>query len=49
LGFLGITADVTGFSFDNSVLMIAVGVAAFLQILKNDVDSRKEEEKKLKN
>ena len=36
MGFLGITADITGFSLDSDVLMIGVVFAAFLQILKSE-------------
>lgn len=46
LGFLGVTADITGFNLDNSILMIAFGFAAFLQVLKNEAEKESREETK---
>lgn len=50
MGFLGITANVTGFSFDPSVLVFSVCLASVVQLLKNSADEEKAlaEEKKEK-
>lgn len=36
MGFLGLTADITGFTLDSDVLMVGMIFAGFLQILKSD-------------
>lgn len=49
LGFLGITADVTGFSFDPPVLVASVVLASILQILKNSAEDSKLAQKNSKH
>lgn len=48
MGFLGITADVTGFSLDPPILIFAFLAASFIQVMKNEAEKSKsiEEEKK---
>lgn len=45
MGFLGITADVTGFCLDNSILLGVLGLATFLQLMKNAAEAENEETK----
>ena len=37
MGFLGITADITGFSLDTDVLMIGLIISSLLQLIKSEV------------
>jgi type III secretory pathway component EscT len=48
LGFLGITADITGFTFDAPILMVCLLLSSFIQLLKNtaDEDNRRERSRK---
>ena len=45
LGFLGVTADVTGFSLDPPILVGAILIASFLQLIKNESERTKEKER----
>jgi hypothetical protein len=36
MGFLGITADITGFTLDSDVVMIGLIFASVLQLLKSE-------------
>lgn len=45
LGFLGVTADVTGFSLDPPILFVAIIAASFLQFMKNEAQKEKEKVK----
>lgn len=52
MGFLGITADVTGFSLDPPILIFAFLAATFIQVMKNEADktnAKLEDEKKSKH
>jgi 1,4-dihydroxy-2-naphthoate octaprenyltransferase len=41
LGFLGITADVTGFTFDPPILIFALVTASLIQIMSNEANKDK--------
>lgn len=45
MGFLGITADVTGFSIDPPILIFSFLLASFVQVLKNSAEEEKKKEK----
>lgn len=48
MGFLGITADVTGFSIDPPIVIFAFLAASFIQFLKNSAEFEKSKKQKEK-
>lgn len=48
LGFLGLTADVTGFELDSQILLVSIVFASFMQLVANSADKEREERESLK-
>ena len=48
MGFLGITADITGFELEPAILIFSMLMGCVLQILKDTADEDNEKEKKRK-
>jgi hypothetical protein len=48
MGFLGVTADITGFELEPAILIFSMLMGCVLQILKDTADEDNEKEKKRK-
>jgi len=47
MGFLGVTADITGFELEPSILVFSMLFGCVLQILKDTADNEENEQKKI--